>query len=51
MTCEVIDHDENRTVTESLNIAWELLRNFPKRMLKRITPGTLKQYYDGEETK
>jgi len=29
---------ENRSVFESLEIGWELLRLFPKEMLKRIGP-------------
>lgn len=29
---------ENRTVFESLNLGWELLRLFPREMLKRIGP-------------
>ncbi len=29
---------ENRTVFESLDLGWELLRLFPREMLKRIGP-------------
>ncbi len=36
---------ENRTVFESLDIGWNLLRIFPKEMLKRIGPKTLDEYY------
>lgn len=36
---------ENRTVFESLEIGWQLLRIFPKEMLKRIPQKVLDQYY------
>eukprot|EP00316_Scyphosphaera_apsteinii_P004335 CAMPEP_0119312726 /NCGR_PEP_ID=MMETSP1333-20130426/26970_1 /TAXON_ID=418940 /ORGANISM="Scyphosphaera apsteinii, Strain RCC1455" /LENGTH=484 /DNA_ID=CAMNT_0007317385 /DNA_START=41 /DNA_END=1495 /DNA_ORIENTATION=+ len=36
---------ENRTIFETLEIAWGLLRTFPKEMLKRIPEKTLKGYY------
>ncbi|CAI5439312.1 unnamed protein product [Caenorhabditis angaria] len=36
---------ENRTIVESLNIGWELLRIFPKEMLKRIPHKLLEKYY------
>lgn len=36
---------ENRTVFESLDIGWQLLRIFPKEMLKRIPKGVLDKYY------
>merc|ERR1719424_1070176 len=36
---------ENRTIFESLDIGWNLLRLFPKEMLKRINPKTLKEFY------
>jgi len=36
---------ENRTIFESLDIGWSLLRIFPKEMLKRIPQSTLKEYY------
>ncbi|XP_065882920.1 V-type proton ATPase subunit B [Dysidea avara] len=36
---------ENRTVFESLEIGWQLLRIFPKEMLKRIPTNVLDQYY------
>lgn len=36
---------ENRTIFESLDIGWQLLRIFPKEMLKRITNETLDEYY------
>merc|ERR1719231_1139230 len=36
---------ENRTIFDSLNIAWELLRTFPKELLKRIKEKNLDKYY------
>merc|ERR550537_1560735 len=37
---------ENRTIFESLDIGWQLLRIFPRDMLKRIPQTTLDEYYD-----
>lgn len=36
---------ENRTVFESLDIGWQLLRIFPREMLKRIPVAILDKYY------
>lgn len=36
---------DNRTVFESLEIGWQLLRIFPKEMLKRIPQSVLDEYY------
>lgn len=36
---------ENRTVFDSLDIGWQLLRIFPKEMLKRIPQNILQEYY------
>jgi len=36
---------ENRTVFDSLDIGWQLLRIFPREMLKRIPAKTLDKYY------
>lgn len=36
---------ENRTIFDSLDIGWQLLRLFPKEMLKRINPKLLEEYY------
>lgn len=38
-------HYENRTIFESLEIGWSLLRIFPKEMLKRIPQNILAEYY------
>jgi V-type H+-transporting ATPase subunit B len=36
---------ENRNIFDTLEIAWGLLRTFPKEMLKRIPEKTLKGFY------
>lgn len=36
---------DNRTVYETLDIGWQLLRIFPKEMLKRIPASTLAEFY------
>merc|ERR1711935_563141 len=36
---------ENRTIFDSLAIAWELLRTFPKELLKRVKVDNLDKYY------
>lgn len=36
---------ENRTIIDTLDIAWSLLRTFPKELLKRIPEKVLKEYY------
>lgn len=39
-------YGESRTIYESLDIAWGLLRTFPREMLKRITAKLLDEYYN-----
>merc|ERR1711988_1717365 len=39
---------EARSIFDSLDLAWTLLRTFPKQMLKRIGPKTLEAYYNRE---
>ncbi|NXR13477.1 VATB1 ATPase, partial [Semnornis frantzii] len=39
---------ENRSIFESLDIGWQLLRIFPKQMLKRIPEGILAEFYPRE---
>jgi V-type H+-transporting ATPase subunit B len=36
---------ENRTITDSLDICWQLLRTFPREMLKRIPLNILQEFY------
>jgi V-type H+-transporting ATPase subunit B len=38
--------EETRTIFQSLDIAWQLLRIFPKEMLTRIQEKMKNQYYD-----
>ncbi|KAL6122884.1 Vacuolar ATP synthase subunit B [Nucleospora cyclopteri] len=40
------DKNENRTIEESLDKGWELLRIFPKEMLNRIPENILNEFYD-----
>ncbi|KAL7673369.1 hypothetical protein ACOME3_008228 [Neoechinorhynchus agilis] len=37
--------NETRTIEESLNMAWDLLRTFPREMLKRIPKEILDEFY------
>lgn len=39
------EFDENRSVDESLDIAWRVLSVFPENELDRISPETLNKYY------
>ncbi len=40
------DRYENRTIFDSMDIAWELLRKFPKESLTKITDEIKNKYYD-----
>lgn len=40
---------ENRSIFQSLDLAWSLLRMFPREMLRRITAKTLDEFYDRED--
>lgn len=37
--------NENRTIVDTLNIGWELLREFPENELTRISPEMKEKYY------
>ena len=39
---------ESRTIFASLDLAWQLLRIFPRELLRRITAKTLDAWYDRE---
>ncbi len=41
---------EARSIFESLDLAWTLLRLFPRELLRRITSKTLDEFYDKEHT-
>jgi V-type H+-transporting ATPase subunit B len=36
---------ENRTIVDSLDVCWQLLRTFPREMLKRIPSNILQEFY------
>lgn len=38
-------HSQARTIFESLDLAWSLLRSFPKELLKKITKKQLEAWY------
>ena len=38
-------YSESRSIYESLDIGWQILRIFPKEMLKRIPEKTLAEFY------
>uniref|UniRef100_A0AC35U034 Vacuolar proton pump subunit B n=1 Tax=Rhabditophanes sp. KR3021 TaxID=114890 RepID=A0AC35U034_9BILA len=42
---------ENRNIFESLDIGWQLLRIFPRELLKRIPSKALDKYYTRQNTK
>jgi len=42
---------ESRTIFESLDLAWSLLRIFPKELLNRINPKIISEYYQRRPTK
>lgn len=37
---------EARTIFASLDLAWELLRIFPRELLRRVTGKTLDEWYE-----
>jgi V-type H+-transporting ATPase subunit B len=41
----MVGYNEGRTIYESLDLAWSLLRIFPKEMLNRIPQKILGEYY------
>eukprot|EP00002_Diphylleia_rotans_P008020 TRINITY_DN1768_c0_g1_i4.p1 TRINITY_DN1768_c0_g1~~TRINITY_DN1768_c0_g1_i4.p1 ORF type:complete len:341 (-),score=89.41 TRINITY_DN1768_c0_g1_i4:162-1184(-) len=43
-------HNESRDIFQSLDLAWSLLRTFPKEMLKRIPDNILQQYYNRDRS-
>jgi V/A-type H+/Na+-transporting ATPase subunit B len=38
-------YDENRDITETLNLAWKVISRLPKNELDRISPETLDKFY------
>eukprot|EP01060_Flectonema_neradi_P029287 TRINITY_DN4000_c4_g1_i1.p1 TRINITY_DN4000_c4_g1~~TRINITY_DN4000_c4_g1_i1.p1 ORF type:complete len:519 (+),score=116.69 TRINITY_DN4000_c4_g1_i1:46-1557(+) len=45
------DYNEDRTIFESLDLCWELLRIFPKLALDKISPQWVKMYYERKTRK
>ena len=41
---------ESRTIFESLDLAWSLLRIFPKEQLNRINPKIITEFYARKAT-
>lgn len=41
-------HYENRSIGESLDVAWSMLRVFPKEMLNRIPQDVIQEFYQRE---
>ena len=42
-------YDTNRTIEDTMNVGWELLRMLPKSELKRIDDEFLEKYYETED--
>ena len=42
---------ESRTIFESLDLAWSLLRIFPKEQLNRINPKIIQEFYQRKPTR
>lgn len=42
---------ESRTIFDSLDLAWSLLRIFPKEQLNRINPKIIGEFYGRKATK
>ena len=49
--CHYIGAYESRTIFESLDLAWSLLRIFPKEQLNRINPKIIAEFYGRKPTK
>ena len=41
----VIKKDKNRTIEETLDLGWELLKLLPRAEMKRIKPAILDKYW------
>jgi V-type H+-transporting ATPase subunit B len=42
---------ESRTIFDSLDLAWSLLRIFPKEQLNRISPKIIEEFYGRKATR
>ncbi|NLK73166.1 MAG: V-type ATP synthase subunit B [Clostridiales bacterium] len=45
------DFDDNRSISETLDLAWDMLSQLPKEELERIDPEMLGKYYQGKSGK
>jgi V-type H+-transporting ATPase subunit B len=44
-SCWYVGAYESRTIFDSLDLAWSLLRIFPKELLNRISPKIIDEFY------
>jgi V-type H+-transporting ATPase subunit B len=57
VACCGVDHTyysgayESRTIFDSLDLAWSLLRIFPKEQLNRISPKIIEEFYGRKPTR
>lgn len=49
--CRISGAYESRTIFESLDLAWSLLRIFPKEQLNRINPKIVAEFYGRKPSK
>jgi V-type H+-transporting ATPase subunit B len=47
----VVGAYESRTIFDSLDLAWSLLRIFPKEQLNRINPEIIAEFYGRKPTR
>lgn len=45
LRCLRAGHYEGRSIFESLDVAWSLLRAFPREMLKKVPKAVLDEFY------
>jgi V-type H+-transporting ATPase subunit B len=51
LLCRRIGSYESRTIIESLDLAWSLLRIFPKEQLNRVNPKIIAEFYGRKASK
>ena len=44
------DFQENRSIKDTIDLGWRLLRLLPKEELDRLSPETVDKYYDINES-
>ena len=45
LCCAFAGPYDSRSIFESLDVAWSMLRSFPREMLKKIPPEILDEFY------